>query len=337
MSADVTLSIKEIHNANPVWVRESDTIKPLDKLKQSLREEGMVLPVLLRNDFVVLDGARRIEAARLLGWNEVPVIVAHDWDTVLSYYERLNKLDGAQPAKPMRWVELNELWSTLLKPLHNKARQGRQYAERTRRAHLRAQGVDEAQIFERTSAYTGYTNDCADMFQVRPIHVKLIRDIFNTIGRLKVTRPEVAEPFDQLVAKAEKIGIKTTSTVRHFVRNLSHGVPLDKALSKAEAALSNAHDAPWRLAHKSDQRGPRVRPAKPEIVHPGVGLSVLRNLNRLLEQVSQEAHRFHQFTDEVDPAAVKSIAYDIKTSISRIQSMRRRMEAHGQSLGESEE
>jgi hypothetical protein len=352
LSSDVRLPVRDILNANPAWVRSKDTLLPLDELKSSLANLGMVLPVLLRNDFVVLDGARRVLAAEKLHWREVPVIVAHSWDTVLNYYAKANKLEAEGfVRRPLRWSELNELWSTLLKPVHETRRARQSADERARRSSLRQQGIAEAEVLK-DNAYTGYVVDLAEMFQVKPIHVKLVRDIFYVYNsRLKVKHAEALKPFWTLVTEAEGMGVQTASTIRNFTRHIvAYGVSLDEAIDRATKSLRNAHIAPWRLSNrqaqlrKNEERKNETRPVivsrefSAEEVSPPATVSVLRNLATLLEQSSLQAAHFHTFVG-IDPGAIPEISATIRNSINRINAMRRRLEAHGKTLqqGESEQ
>lgn len=114
--ADVTVLVKDILNANVAWVRTEWPNSA--RLKKSIAAEGMHVPVLLNNDWEVIDGARRVRVAKELGWDRVPALVAHDWPTVVTYFQEIRKLDMIDfPSAPMRWLELHDLISRLLKPI----------------------------------------------------------------------------------------------------------------------------------------------------------------------------------------------------------------------------
>ena len=51
------------------------SLEQLEQLAASIREFGFVVPILVRRDQVVVSGRARLEAARLLGLERVPVLV----------------------------------------------------------------------------------------------------------------------------------------------------------------------------------------------------------------------------------------------------------------------
>jgi ParB-like nuclease domain len=334
LSTDVRLPIQDIRNANPVWLRSADNLQPLDALAKSIQKHGMLLPVLVRPDFVMLDGARRLLAAEKLGWTEVPVIVANSWTIVLRYYEQLNKIEAETPGsfnKQLRWSELDELWSVLLKPIQHDQRMAQAVNERRRRAKLRQQGLPETEVKHNDSdnAYTGYVKDIADMFQIRPIHVKLVRDIFHSRRELKDT-PGIEGPFERLLRMAEGLGIQTSSTMRQFTRNVRGGMAIKDATERAEHSLNNSFKAPWRRALRPEDAANSELPEA--IVHTPISNDKVQALTKLVDQLSLESARFHVFEPNVNLDVAKQISATIRTAVNRINAMRRRLEAHGDSL-----
>ncbi|MEZ6100617.1 MAG: ParB/RepB/Spo0J family partition protein [Pirellulaceae bacterium] len=66
--------------ANP-QVRKEFSAESLDALAQSIRQVGLLFPIIVRavdGVFVILDGERRYRAAIALGWKAVPAIVTTD-------------------------------------------------------------------------------------------------------------------------------------------------------------------------------------------------------------------------------------------------------------------
>jgi hypothetical protein len=343
LSSDVRLSIRDIRNANPVWLRSADNLYPLDGLQASIKDEGMRLPVLVRPDFVMLDGARRLLVAERLHWKSVPVTVANDWATVARHFKQVNKLEAeGLPHRRLTWVELDELWVTLLKPVHGHVRREQTVRERVRRAGLRKKGVPESEVI-REPAYTGFVTDLAELFNMKPIHVKLIREIFHTYRELKDTTPEIVDPFEQLLARAEETGVETASTMRQFVRNVKLGTfTVNEAGRRAEKSLNNAFAAPWRLTRRTSQDIEDDATGRREIFGgqpnpPVTTLPAVQNLTKLLEQLSWDAGQFQNFGD-IEPVHFVALASTIRTSVNRINAMRRRLEAHGATLqGEREQ
>jgi ParB-like nuclease domain len=332
VSTDVRLPIQDIRNSNPVWLRSADNLQPLDALAKSIQRHGMLLPVLVRPDFVMLDGARRLLAAEKLGWTEVPVIVANSWTIVLRYYEQLNKIESETPGsfnKQLRWSELDELWSVLLKPIQHDQRMAQAVNERRRRARLRQQGLPEKDVRHNDSdnAYTGYVKDLADMFQIRPIHVKLVRDIFHSHRELK-SMPGFEGPFARLLQMAEGLGIQTSSTMRQFTRNIRGGMPIKEATERAEHSLNNSFKAPWRRALRPEDASNREAPEG--LVHTPISEDKVQALTKLIDQLSMESARFHVFEADITLDVAKQISSTIRTAVNRINAMRRRLETHGE-------
>ena len=71
----ITVPIKKVHPypGNPRINRDA-----IDKVAASLSEFGWRQPIVVDKDYVVIVGHTRLEAAKRLGWDEVPVLVADD-------------------------------------------------------------------------------------------------------------------------------------------------------------------------------------------------------------------------------------------------------------------
>lgn len=98
----VRLPIEHLRNANPAWIRKD--MGDLNVLAKSLKHDDQKLPVLADSTFRVIDGARRIEAADLLGWLDVLVVCTSDFDEI----SRLMQA-ARSDAQPMTWLETMEL------------------------------------------------------------------------------------------------------------------------------------------------------------------------------------------------------------------------------------
>lgn len=74
--------IDKILNANPTYFRHD--VGHLLPLMTDIRKHGQHAPVLLLGDYLVIDGARRIEALRALNRNEVWAISTNQWAMIRS-------------------------------------------------------------------------------------------------------------------------------------------------------------------------------------------------------------------------------------------------------------
>lgn len=82
----VTVALSELH-PNPRQPRERFAEDSLRELAHSLREVGMLQPIVARplpgGGYQIVAGERRFRAARLAGMHEVPVVVRHTEDAQL--------------------------------------------------------------------------------------------------------------------------------------------------------------------------------------------------------------------------------------------------------------
>jgi ParB family chromosome partitioning protein len=82
----VTLRLSAIH-PNPRQPRDAFDEAALEELAQSLREVGLLQPILVRpagdRRYEIIAGERRFRAARLAGMEEIPAILRHTDDAAL--------------------------------------------------------------------------------------------------------------------------------------------------------------------------------------------------------------------------------------------------------------
>lgn len=153
-----TVPIDQILNANPAWVRQdiNDDLKPLI---DSIRRNGLRVPVLLAPDFLVIDGARRVRAAQIVGLTEVPVVVTSDWTVILSNLTVARNPDD-RTYKPMSWMEVHDLQSRILAPLYGPTR-ARRMIESKRAQRGRRRGSDgttpRPQFVQEVATALGFT------------------------------------------------------------------------------------------------------------------------------------------------------------------------------------
>ncbi len=59
----------------------------LDDLKKSIAAVGLIQPVILTNDNVLISGFRRLNACKELGWTHIPVIVYDRPEKPAAYFD----------------------------------------------------------------------------------------------------------------------------------------------------------------------------------------------------------------------------------------------------------
>lgn len=134
-SGETRLPIRDILNANPTWMRSD--FGDLNPLMDSMKERGIVVPLLLDTSFLALDGGRRTVAAKKLGWTEVPVTVTDDWYKAIVAFKRARRAESmGLPFEPMRLLHLFELDDQLIR-LYQPIRRRNSLATR----HARQAGI----------------------------------------------------------------------------------------------------------------------------------------------------------------------------------------------------
>lgn len=114
------VAIKAIFNANVAYTRRSPG--DLSELTASISKKGMLIPVLLDPDYLVIDGARRVHSADELRWDYVPAVVTSDWRVVQQHLLLTRAAEVKLPSLPMTWIELAELYRTTLTRLYEPIR-----------------------------------------------------------------------------------------------------------------------------------------------------------------------------------------------------------------------
>lgn len=91
----------------------------LKGLAESLLVEGMINPIECSEDLIIITGACRFRAAKLLGWKEVPININHD---KLSEYERFRRQmaenlhqSAAGGSSPMNAIDVANGYRRLIK------------------------------------------------------------------------------------------------------------------------------------------------------------------------------------------------------------------------------
>lgn len=116
------LPLAEIH-PNRYQPRRSFSDDSIQQLAQTLQEEGLLQPIIVRQDqggYEIIAGERRFRAAKSLGWEKIPAIVNNLDDQQTASLalienlqrENLNPIDEAQAYEQL--MQLNDLTQTQL-------------------------------------------------------------------------------------------------------------------------------------------------------------------------------------------------------------------------------
>lgn len=116
------LPLAEIH-PNRYQPRRTFSDDSIQQLAQTLQEEGLLQPIIVREDqggYEIIAGERRFRAAKSLGWEKIPAIVNNLDDQQTASLalienlqrENLNPIDEAQAYEQL--MQLNDLTQTQL-------------------------------------------------------------------------------------------------------------------------------------------------------------------------------------------------------------------------------
>lgn len=75
--------------------------KSLRRLRESIREKGVLIPIMIREDGTIIDGHRRVKCAKDIGLGQVPVVVI-DGD-IASLFRELN--DTRKQVTGAQWMD----------------------------------------------------------------------------------------------------------------------------------------------------------------------------------------------------------------------------------------
>ncbi len=92
--------------------RIREDLGDLSSLAESIKQHGLMNPVVINSKKVLIAGERRLESAKLLGWKTIPVVVMDKWDET----ERLEmEIEEHTRRKPLAADELMEAENRLTK------------------------------------------------------------------------------------------------------------------------------------------------------------------------------------------------------------------------------
>jgi hypothetical protein len=100
--------LKDVLNANPVYAFRSD-VGDLKPLIQSIRKNGQEAPVILDGSYLILDGARRVEALKRMHATTVWAISTDDWLTTVKLFQEVAQRHKTADFKQKKFMDLGEL------------------------------------------------------------------------------------------------------------------------------------------------------------------------------------------------------------------------------------
>lgn len=325
-----TLLIGAIREANLTWVRRD--LGSLDELRDSIKREGLLLPILTTPNMLVVDGARRLEACAQLGWKAVPAIATSDWSAVKNYYQQARRMarEGV-PHLPMTWLDITDLCNGPLKEMFGPELTRLRGEVRRRNAKVRpekVEGVNDKPNF--------YVNASAEVLGFKPKDLREIRMIFNGLARLR--RP--AERGEDRVAVKQRHAWADYIDVQLRESEENGGDRLSAVLARVRAA-NNGQD-PAQIREARGRRGigdPTLseRRARVAAAAPGRELdaTAMKGVADLLEQIALTVHGYTYVRPTVPPRDAAEAAASMKTAVQQINGLIKVVRAYGANLEES--
>lgn len=297
------LAIKYIADANLAWARRD--LGPLDALKRDIRANGVRKPLLVHEDFLMIDGARRLVAARAAKLDVVPVIICRDWDDILANFRPVE-----QDCLPMDWPDLHAFWANVLKPIH--AKQQRINASRTRR-----EGVSSTHT---EGAYSGYIVELAALYGVEPGTAKLFRDYIVKLNRMKNQYPDFVSGMYERFPRGEQArDLVKTRFIKALVDRMNAGsLTVTEALTIFDIRLRTT--TTLKTYRRGQHSGRLIDKRAPAIAFTG---EVAKLVDKL-EHLASSACEFRNFKGSTDDA--KALIKRINASVSEINTMRKRID-----------
>lgn len=115
------IDIERIH-PDPHQPRKFFDSKSLKELSQSIREQGLIQPIIVskkdENSYIIIAGERRWRAVQSLGWSQIPVILKNDEGEqlkrmTLALVENLQRenLNPLEEARAFQWLLKERKWT----------------------------------------------------------------------------------------------------------------------------------------------------------------------------------------------------------------------------------
>ena len=314
------MPIRDILWSNPEWFRSD--IGDVGPLVQSIKEQGLQVPILITEDLLVLDGARRLTAYMSMGRKEVPVVITNNWDQAIEHLERTRAAEAAGlPFDYMSWEDLDALWRLGMVPLQKPDKIARMLKSRGREVKHRG---------PKTTSFV--VNDALSRaFAIESSTVKALRDTFAAVRSLE----EKLRPTDdqkkalrtlirQVEAKNPGGKFSGLYGLRNLMREFTKGaLPLEEA-----ANIVESREMSGRRVKDQVEAWERNRRTKPPTESEIIG-----NFCRVISQFGDEAQRFQDFEEGLD---VKPLITQIRITVNRFNALRRRLESGATTEGEQD-
>lgn len=200
MGRDDGVSIRLLMNMNPAYARER--MDGIPELARSIQDHGMIFPIITTADYVIVDGARRLEALKLLRETTARVIATDDYETLLTKVAEAQEFRSPHIPEPVpfKWLEVGYLRMVVLS--------ASEYRHRAKLVAANRSGDYRAR--ERP----GYSNTlllAARAFGVRPTEIQGAVRLHGLVAKFPADE-QAALKEELLLAQADGISPQTVAS-----------------------------------------------------------------------------------------------------------------------------
>lgn len=310
ISSSARLSIRQIRDVNLAWVRTD--LGDLTELRESIKAEGLHLPILMTTNMLVADGARRLVAYEELGHKDIPVLITSDWEVVRRYYTAAHKLEQqGYPCLTMPWQDVADLLNGAMKELYAERYRALRNKIRDRNSRLRERGDDVT--VEKKNLY----NEAAtEVLRFRSLStIRTLREAYSILAKMSAPAQKGESP--------EWVNFRQTWAVKLREQMVecqqSGGDRIYAVLTRIRTASKGKDPSGIRYGRS------RLTPPKQELEPKALGSEltkdVLNNINELLQQLAATTYPYTHVRPNVPRDDAVVLAEAMKSAVRKINSL----------------
>lgn len=306
---DVTLPLRDIFAANPSWIR--DDLGSLTDLKRSMERNGLQVPVLLTREHEAVDGARRIVAAKQLGWKDINVVVTDDWQKVKAHLVHTRSAEVVLPHLKMSPWDHDRLTNGVLRRLYIPHKVALTNHSKVVNANARARGEAPTRLTDNSYIHrTKWGEECAEMLGVNLREFITWRDIFGAYRTLLRDFPENKAAAIDLITKAIDQGYRLYSVLA-VIRNWSKGEPAGNRRfgTDSEVRLDGVLPPPSRQI--ADEQARKIR-----------------RMIEMLDTMASEVKAMVYLNPAMEVSVADSLRSDLRPVLQQVGKLRNHLDAH---------
>lgn len=314
MTIHATLPVSSLVTANLAWVRSD--FGSMEELTASVKGKGVIEPVLVAPDYLVLDGARRLVAASQTGTPYVPVVICHTWEIFAEHFKPM-----APGTYPMTWLEIADLINRILRPIYQEYRYRMANHTRDLRRAGKLPTPENPNIREYN--YSNFIVAVAGLLEAQPVHLKMLTDNVKILHDLQATDRALVSTLMSAINeiapehRRDLSLIRVLKTVLHRYKRgtLNHAEAGNLLMAQVQA--SGAMGYVRRKKNMLDEEAPVI------------ALGVIRSFAELLGTVCAQGDAFRNFrpTTQYQKKEFQKAYESIVTSTGKLYRLRRRMES----------